>query len=909
MYSREGLIPGFSRSARVTAGLCTLLGAILLMAWIEGAFDLAARASVPHFDLALALLLAGAAAWATSRRRLLIAAIFMLLPVLLALATIANYVLGLPLLVLPFGPEQRGSLPMVSALGLLLAALGLCCYRRPLLMGLAGVATGAIGLTSLMAALFGSDQQSLLLGPGLLTVECGAGFVLLGASVFAQAAAWGWHGPSASARWILLPLAVAGITVVISLWQALRVQQELVLQQAMQEESGAVADGFQARARPHIQALIRMGSRWQRRGGMPRDEWLTDAELLALHQPAYQAIGWADNDGIVRWVVPEHAADAALNSSLADDPRRRAALEQARASGGPVVSQRVELEAGGDGFLIVMPVYAGERNDGFLVGALRLAPLIEGVLSKLSAANAVSAVGLQVLEGDEVLFEQARDQPHSSRLLVERPLTFGNRTWQLRIWATPEFVAERHSPLPTAVLVMGLVLTGLLLLVMRFWLDARARAVELGREVLERQRVEQALGRARDELERRVDERTEALSASNDSLRRSQEALRASEERLAIALKAGNVGTWSWKVADDQFLLDDTSMQLLGLPPSFAAAGYAQLEAAIEPNQRAEVSRTLKAAMTSGDEFYSEFQAIGHDGTVRSLAMRGQAFGRRSGQRLVGVFWDITERKLQEEVLRQYAAELQRSNQELEEFGYIASHDLKEPLRMMASYAQLLSRRYGKSLDPQAATFIAYIVDGSIRMNRLLDDMLSYSRAGRIDQPREEVDTRALVERITKSLGAALADVPGSRVTFSALPVVAAHETPLHQVFQNLISNGLKFRRPDVPPHVHVAAQRWSGEWLFRISDNGIGIEPAQAERIFKIFQRLHSRERYEGTGIGLAVVKKIIERYGGRIWVDSRPNQGSSFCFTLPDSTEPVIEANAAAGEGAAAAAPRRVG
>jgi light-regulated signal transduction histidine kinase (bacteriophytochrome) len=242
-------------------------------------------------------------------------------------------------------------------------------------------------------------------------------------------------------------------------------------------------------------------------------------------------------------------------------------------------------------------------------------------------------------------------------------------------------------------------------------------------------------------------------------------------------------------------------------------------------------------------------------------------------------------------------AELKRSNEELEQFAYVASHDLQEPLRMVTNYMQLLEQRYGDKLDQNAHEFIGFAMDGAMRMRQLIQDLLAYSRVGSRAKPFERIEAREIVDRAMLNLKIAI-DESGAVITCDPLPVIDGDPVQLTQLFQNLLSNAIKFRKPDQPPQVRITAKSALApqsaaadepihrhrKWVqISIIDNGIGISGENFERIFVIFQRLHARDKYPGTGIGLSICKKIVERHGGRIWVESKPDISTSFHFTLP--------------------------
>jgi PAS domain S-box-containing protein len=281
-----------------------------------------------------------------------------------------------------------------------------------------------------------------------------------------------------------------------------------------------------------------------------------------------------------------------------------------------------------------------------------------------------------------------------------------------------------------------------------------------------------------------------------------------------------------------------------------------------------------------------ELTARRKDGSEFPIEIMLSPLESAEGVLVTAAIRDITKRKVAEANLLYKVEELHRSNEELGQFAYIASHDLQEPLRMVASYTQLLAKRYKGKLDSDADEFIAFAVDGANRMQTLIQDLLAYSRVGTKGKDLLETSSEAALQQSLLNLGGAIAE-SGALVTHDALPAVLADESQLVQLFQNLVGNAIKYKSPDVPK-IHVSATKNGGnKWTFSVRDNGLGIDPQYFDRIFVMFQRLHKREEYEGTGIGLAICKKIVERHGDRISVESQLGHGSTFRFALAAGTE----------------------
>ncbi|MDE2388852.1 MAG: PAS domain-containing protein, partial [Betaproteobacteria bacterium] len=295
-----------------------------------------------------------------------------------------------------------------------------------------------------------------------------------------------------------------------------------------------------------------------------------------------------------------------------------------------------------------------------------------------------------------------------------------------------------------------------------------------------------------------------------------------------------------------------------------------------------EFMASLWATITKGNIWRGEIKNRAKDGTYYWVDTTIVPFLDDSGvpYQYVGIRTDVTTYKQLEQKMEEQVTELARSNDELEQFAYVVTHDLQEPLRAISSFVQLLKKYCDHQLDERANDLISHAIAGTSRMQMLIDDLLTYAQVN-ANKTLNEIDCEQLLSNVLTDLSVVISECKAT-VTHDKLPVVNGIRFQFIQLFTNLINNALKFRR-NHPPQIHIGVEENSHEWIFSVTDNGIGIEEQYLERIFRVFQRLHSRREYAGTGIGLAICKKVVEHHGGKIWVKSMPNVGSSFYFTVP--------------------------
>ena len=718
---------------------------------------------------------------------------------------------------------------------------------------------------------------------------------------------------------IIVPIAVFMLLALITvlLWQRDKGYKKEIFENHIASCANDIARGLEFSVENHTAVLEAFKDRWLDRTDRSQERFEAFAHIYTKRFPDFEAIYYVDHAGVVCWVVPFEGDEAAIGTDLHDYPNARyfVEVEQSLKTGSAGL---VKLAGGGVGFSVCVPLIEKGKGVGYINGIVRAHRLVARQVAKYSKGE--FHVNL-IFGKDEVLsIGDATGKLHDLHT-VNMPLRVVNQQWRLELVPGQELEARMKSVLPSISLFLGLVMSAGLGLLIFFLI----------------QRIEQHI-QARNEISRLCLYNRTLIEANLDPL--------VSFDKQGLILDVNDAMIRATGKRREE---------LVGTP----------FEDYFTDSKRAHegVQEVFKAGKVKDYELVMKGQGEGETivlcNTCAFNDLNGEVVAALAAAR------DVTRQRRAEEALAQKAEELARSNAELEQFAYVASHDLQEPLRMVASYLQLLERRYKGQLDADADEFIAYAVDGANRMRGLINDLLAYSRLGTRGKDFELTDCEAVFERVIANLKTAIEE-SGAVMTHDALPAVMADDAQLGQLFQNLIENAIKFRN-EAPPHIHVSAtsiaecgnvlkplgamrnaecgmnrmqntecgecsqadrrnvlkptgamrneglvqsnvlnsalrnpcpvkreayftgaqSAFEDGWLFSVRDNGIGIDQEYAERIFEIFQRLHTREEYPGTGIGLAICKKIVDRHGGHIWVESEPGKGSTFYFTIRQEKE----------------------
>ena len=567
----------------------------------------------------------------------------------------------------------------------------------------------------------------------------------------------------------------------------------------------------------------------------------------------------------VYYVEPLKGNDAALGFDLASEPLRRAAMgkacDQGRAAGTAPV--RLVQETGSQtGFLVFSPVYGGQGIPrtveqrrlalrGFVLGVYRTGDLMQGVLASLPGKGLPFQLEDLSAPSENRLLHNCMPQAGNAFAMLadfKKQMDIASRDWRITIVPDADFVKNNLSRSSWLILAGGMLLTALFTLYMNNLVTGRFRAEDLVRW------------------------RTAQLQEQR--------------QQLEDVIVGTRIGTWQLNIQTGAFIVNQCWAEIIGdRVDELSPLSLQRVKEMVHPEDLPRFMQALNDTLQGLKPLYEcEYRIHCRDGCFVWVQDMGRIMQRSTAGeplRMSGTHADINDRRESERVIKETLSDLKRSNTELENFAYVASHDMQEPLRMVVSYLQLLARRYKDRLDADADEFIGYAVDGAQRMQTLINDLLAYSRVGTKGKPFAQTDCNDAVKRALANLEVSLSET-GARIDSAKLPTVSADSSQLVQLFQNLVGNALKYRSPE-PPRIGINAELRQHEWIFSVQDNGIGIEPRYFERIFVIFQRLHSRSEHSGTGIGLSVCKKIVERHGGIIWVSSEPGTGSTFYFTLP--------------------------
>ncbi len=394
-----------------------------------------------------------------------------------------------------------------------------------------------------------------------------------------------------------------------------------------------------------------------------------------------------------------------------------------------------------------------------------------------------------------------------------------------------------------------------------------------------------------DTIQRTVVERTEALQQS-------EKKLRISNERLEMAWSGAGDGMWDWNIPKNEVIFSDRFKEMLGYKPDELNEEFEEWSKRLHPSDRLHVFEKLTDHLKRRDPYDVEYRLQVKSGEWRWFRARGQAIWGSTGEavRMSGSLSDVTEmkeaeRKLFESneklsesniTLEKLIAKLSESNTELERFAYVASHDMQEPLRMISNFSQLLQKEYEDKLAKEGKEYLSIIATATIRMQKFVSDLLEYARAVHSNTAHKSLDADHEARLAVQALQQVI-DQYHAKVTVEPLPQISGNPIQFGSLLQNLISNCLKYHHPERVPEVHIATKQQGGYWLFSVQDNGAGIKPEFFDKIFEPFIRLHGQQEAQGTGVGLALCKRIVENHGGKIWVQSKMGEGSVFYFTWP--------------------------
>ncbi|GEM_PF-5119686 len=719
----------------------------------------------------------------------------------------------------------------------------------------------------------------------------------------------------------MIGLGLGLLAVVIGIWLGLRAQEQRQIREVAAIEAREVARVLVREMEDRAQTMAWFARRWERQGGMSREAWEVEAETFHQNRRGYRTIAFADPSGRVPWSLPREANEELTLEGMLAEPPVRAAVQRARQTR-RTVSATVDPVEGEGGSLILAPAFVGDRYDGVIVGFVRTDELAGRALDLLNGRGFEGAVYL----GDRLI--AGRGDPASRQIA-----RFGGTAaeelpgmiWRVEAWPRRDWLGRTKSLVPTWVLAFGIAIAVTLPLVVHLGRIARAerdQLVEVSKALEDendkRRGAEERLRELNEALETKVADRTRELEASRAEALRFVEQLQGltGELRSANAALEQRERTFRelFESSPDALLLADAEGRLSLVNGSAEKIfGYGRGEMLGQPVEMLlpERLRARHVEMREGYVRQAEIRPMSARPDLVARAKDGReipveiALGpihTETGPCVLATVRDVTirreaerlVRRLNEELeerVRMRTAELEVVNRELESFSYSVSHDLRAPLRHMSGFLGLLERQIGEKLDDQGRHYLNVVDEAAANMGTLIDELLAFSRAGRVALNLQALNLRQVAEEVCREFREG-ADGRQIEWTIGELPQVRGDRAMLRLVLQNLIDNAVKFTRPRATARIEIGCCSGNGrEATVFVRDNGVGFEMNQAEKLFEVFKRLHASEEFEGTGVGLANVRRIVERHGGRVWAQSQVGGGATFYFTLPRAGAPNAE------------------
>ncbi|WP_051560555.1 ATP-binding protein [Marinobacterium jannaschii] len=727
----------------------------------------------------------------------------------------------------------------------------------PMILGIITVCLGGLSLTGYLVgfeAIYGWMHFTRM------AVHTSVGFVFVGTGVLLWNASRRLHEERSQTY---LYNIVSGVVLTVSLlvlWQALSSWENQRIKEVIRNEADAarsVTDQFLA---SEVAALERMSQRLSYQGQINQKQWERDAESYIEDMSVFQAIEWVDSSFHIRWVVPLEGNESAMNLNLASDPRRAAGFRQALQENGISVTRTVELVQGGRGFLVYSPVMQELELKGFVLGIVK----VDQLMSRLIGFRDYDErFYITVSDGDEVIWKNY-STPEAESIAISQMvvLPLANVAWQAEFIPRKQFVEELVSSLPLMVLGAG----GLLIFLFQGTLFFYYQAREVNRLNIRKERQ---------------------LEQSNQALQQAEQRYRAITYLMPVGVllidRQGNIAEANEQACT---IFGYRSEQLLAmnvdqLVPDMVRNKHAALREGFQGDRG--------ARKMAGDG--ADLMGLTADDCLVPIEVGLSSIEIGQETYIIASITDMTERKrmLQELKVQNIQMDcamerLRHSNEQLERFAFVCSHDLQEPVRMVLSFSQLLERRLSDNLDDKSRSYLHYITDGAQRARSMISDILTFCRLDQNVQATEEVALEDICVQVKNTLQEVMTEKQAEFSWQQPLPVLSGIPSQVFQLFLNLVGNGLKFNRSE-QPRVVISAEEQGDLWLIDVQDNGIGIDEKYRDKLFTIFQRLNTKEEFPGTGIGLAICKKVAGHHGAEIDVFSEPDKGSRFRIKWPKS------------------------